>query len=390
MQAASSCLTRNLPPVSSNPSGPRPFVGLMSGTSLDAVDGVLAIFEDDRPESPVQTLAFASTEIPTRLRQALFDLQQPGPDELARCWWAANELADLYASTVATLRERAPGDIPPIIAIGAHGQTIRHRPGEGYTAQLLNGARLAESCGLDVVCDFRSADVAAGGQGAPLVPAFHARVFAHPREVRAIVNIGGIANVSLIPAGGHRVLGHDTGPGNVLMDAWCERHRGQRFDARGAWAASGRIDERLLARLLEEPYFGQTAPKSTGRDLFCLTWLERVLETSPSPADVQATLAELTAITIARDCIAAGVGRISLCGGGAFNDHLVQRIRANSPGILVDTTMEWGIDPQAVESLAFAWLARQRVMGWTGNLPAVTGARGPRILGALYQAYRSV
>jgi anhydro-N-acetylmuramic acid kinase len=399
------------------------FIGLMSGTSVDAVDGVLARFEGDGANAPIRTLAVASAPMPAALRRDLLALQSPAGDELERAALAANALADLYAQVCQRLVADAPGGRAAVTVIGAHGQTVRHRPELGFTLQLMNGARLAESTGIDVVCDFRSADVSAGGQGAPLVPAFHALAFAHPTRRRAIVNIGGIANVSLIEArgtqgvdgadgaaavGGAGVAGHDTGPGNMLMDAWCETHLGRPYDQGGAWAASGRVLPALLERMLAEPYFGQPPPKSTGRDLFDMAWLERQLggdasEPGPAPdvgghdpgraarrpvdpADVQATLCELTATTIADACRRFGADEVHLCGGGAFNAQLVKRIRVLAGPAPVESTEALGIAPQSVEALAFAWLARERVAGRPANLPAVTGASGRRILGALYPA----
>ena len=361
----------------------RRFIGLMSGTSVDAVDGALVEFDAGRP---ARTLATASRPIPPSLRTELLALQAPGPDELARSAAAARELADLYAAVVADLRAAAPG--VEVAAVGAHGQTVRHRPELGYTIQLIDGARLAERGGLPVVCDFRSADVAAGGQGAPLVPAFHAQVFGDTSRRRAIVNLGGIANVSLL-APGEPVLGFDTGPANVLMDGWCERHLGTPYDRGGAWAATGRVDATLLARCLEEPYFDLAPPKSTGRDLFHAGWLDAVLArggAAPAPADVQATLAELTATTVARACRAFAADEVYLCGGGAENGFLAARLSAHCAPAPVRSTAALGAPPQAVEAVAFAWLAARRIDGLPANLPAVTGARGPRVLGAIYPA----
>ena len=360
------------------------FVGLMSGTSVDAVDGVLAAFDGDAADAPARTLAFASRPMPAALRAELLALQQPGPDELARAALATVALTDLYAEVALELAARSG---TPIAAIGAHGQTVRHRPELGYTLQLLDGARLAERTGLAAVVDLRSADVAAGGQGAPLVPAFHALAFASPNRRRAVVNIGGIANVSLLPAGGGTVVGFDTGPGNLLMDAWCERHLGMPYDRDGAWAAGGRVDDALLAHLLGEPYFALPAPKSTGRDLFTPAWLDARLArrpAAPAPRDVQATLAELTAATIADACRGFDAEEVRICGGGARNAHLMARLAARLAPADVTGTDALGVDPGAVEALAFAWLARERLAGRPANLPSVTGARGPRVLGAVY------
>lgn len=370
-----------------SPGQRRLYIGLMSGTSVDAVDGVLAGFDDDAPGAPIRTLAFATRPISGALRAELLALQQPGPDELARSALATIALTDLYAEVALTLRARA--DRHAVTGIGAHGQTIRHRPELGYTLQLIDGARLAELSGCTTVVDLRSADVAAGGQGAPLVPAFHALAFASATRRRAVINIGGIANVSLLPPGGGTVTGFDTGPGNLLMDAWCERHTGAAFDRDGAWAATGRVDEGLLGRLRQEPYFEQAAPKSTGRDLFTPAWLEARLGSMSSclrPQDVQATLTELTASTIAEACRRFGAEECRVCGGGALNGYLMARLRVLMTPAEVTSTAAIGVSPEAVEALAFAWLARERLLGRPANLPAVTGARGVRILGAVYEA----
>ena len=354
----------------------------MSGTSVDGVDGVLAEFDD---AGAINTLAFATRPMPDALRSELLALQQPGHDELARAASATVTLTDLYVDVARDLVARA--GTRPVTAIGAHGQTVRHRPELGYTLQLIDGARLAERSGCVTVTDFRSGDIAAGGQGAPLVPAFHALAFASPTRRRAIVNVGGIANVSLLPAGGGAVTGFDTGPGNLLMDAWCERHLGAPYDRNGDWAAGGHPDPSLLTRLLGEPYFALAAPKSTGRDLFTPQWLERHLGTvdvCPPPRDVQSTLAELTASTIAQACRAFGAQDVRVCGGGARNAHLMSRLAELMPDAEVTSTAALGVDPGAVEALAFAWLARERLAGRPGNLPAVTGATGPRVLGAVH------
>lgn len=359
------------------------YIGLMSGTSLDGIDGALVDLSSTAP----RTLAFDSLPIPPALRAELMALQRAGLDELDRAAQASVALTRAYAELVHRLLavKRAEG---PISAIGAHGQTVRHRPEVGFTIQLIDGALLAELTELPVVCDFRSADIAAGGQGAPLVPAFHAGAFSDPASRRAIVNIGGIANVSLLGPG-EPVRGFDTGPGNMLLDHWCERHTGQHYDRGGEWAASGMVDARLLARMRAEPYFARPAPKSTGRDLFDATWLERMLSGCPSPlaaADVQATLSELTASTIADACRAFSADEVYVCGGGSNNGDLLERLRKAVSPARLDTTSALGAEPQAVEAVAFAWLAARRMHGLPGNLPGVTGARGPRVLGALYPA----
>jgi len=361
----------------------------MSGTSLDAVDGALVEL-DDNP-SGLRTVAFASHPLDDALRDDLDALQAPGPDELARAAMSANRLADAYAGVVARLLADSACPASAITAIGAHGQTVRHRPELGYTIQLLNPARLAETCGIAVVGDLRAADVAAGGQGAPLAPAFHAQVFRHAVERRAVVNLGGIANVSLVPPDAQNadaVLGFDTGPANTLLDGWCRRHTGAAFDRDGDWARGGRPDAALLEAWLAEPYFSVAPPKSTGRDLFNAGWLDRSLAarpgaSAPDPRDVQATLVELTALTVARACRTLRSDRIFVCSGGARNACLMERLAAHAAPTPVASTQALGIDPQAVEAAAFAWLAARRVDRLPGNLPSVTGARAARVLGLL-------
>lgn len=375
----------------------RRFVGLMSGTSLDAVDAALIVVDD--AAARIETIGFASLPIDDALRVEFEALQTSGTDELSRAALAANRLADLYADAVDALLADTACEADSIVAIGAHGQTVRHRPDLGYTIQLLNAARLAERTGVAVVADLRAADVAAGGQGAPLVPAFHARLFRHPDERRAIVNLGGIANVTLLPPGRERdepIRGYDTGPANTLLDRWCDRHTGKRFDAGGEWARSGTPHRALLDAMLAEAYFSEPPPKSTGRDLFRMDWLESMIEASSRsaglrgmsgipPQDVQATLVELTAVTVARACADFGAERVYVCGGGASNEWLMHRLAAHCAPAPCGTTSAEGIDPQSVEAAAFAWLAAQRIDGNAGNLPAVTGARGSRVLGSLAQ-----
>ena len=365
------------------------FIGLMSGTSVDAIDGALV---DLSGPAPV-TLGFRSLPMPGALRDELLALQSSGADELDRAARAAAQLSRLYAQVVRDLAAHSTGRAlrpAEIRAIGAHGQTVRHRPGLGYTTQLIDGARRAKLAGMPVVCDFRSADIAAGGQGAPLVPAFHAAVFAHPRRRRAIVNVGGIANLSLL-APGEAVRGFDSGPGNVLLDAWCEAHLGHRFDRDGSWAACGRVDPSLLDALLAEPYLALPAPKSTGRDLFNLRWLSSRLgeaggPAQRAPADVQATLLEFSARTIADAARRFGADDVYACGGGTKNRALMARLAELLAPATLASTSKLGVDADAVEAIAFAWLAARRLAQLPGNLPAVTGARGFRVLGALYGA----
>ena len=370
------------------------FIGLMSGTSLDGVDGVLADWSENQP----RVLAHAHQAFPAQWRSELLALNTAGPNELHRAALAANEVSRSYAAVVARLLQDANVPAAEVSALGAHGQTVRHQPlaydGTGYTLQLINGALLAELTGIGTVCDLRSRDVAAGGQGAPLVPAFHAGMFGQPGKAVAVLNIGGIANLTLLPADGS-VSGFDCGPGNALMDGWCERHTGQAYDAGGAWAASGQVHHGLLQHLLGEPFFTKAPPKSTGRDLLHLTWVDRVLRDvtqdsseSLSPPDVQATLTELTAACAATALQqhAPRTATLLVCGGGAFNQHLMDRLRAQLPEVEVVSTAAVGVPPDQVEALAFAWLARAFVLREPGNLPTVTGARGLRVLGAWYPA----
>ncbi len=367
------------------------WIGLMSGTSLDGVDGVLALEE---AHGPLRCGAHVHLDFAPALRAELLALNTAGNDELHRAALATNALMQVYADVVAALLSRTRQTRASVRAIGAHGQTVRHRPGEfdgcGYTLQLINGALLSERAGIDVVCDFRSRDVAAGGQGAPLVPAFHAARFGRAGESLAVLNIGGIANLSLLDADGG-VRGFDCGPGNVLMDAWIQRHRGEAFDHDGAWAARGRLLPALLACCLDEPYLATVPPKSTGRDLFTPDWLTPRLDaagvTAADPADVMATLAEFTA-TAAVQALRTqqrGTARLVVCGGGALNAHLMRRLTALS-GLPVVSSAAEGVPPEQVEAMAFAWLARACVRREAGNVPAVTGAAGPRVLGALYPA----
>lgn len=368
------------------------FIGLMSGTSLDGVDGVLVDLHQG-----MRVLQHTSCGFDSALRAELLALNTPGgTDELHRGALAANALVGHYNQVVQQLLERSGVAASQVAAIGAHGQTVRHRPqhfdGMGYTLQLNAPALLAERCAITVVADLRSRDVAAGGQGAPLVPAFHHHVFGRPDETVLVLNIGGIANLSVLAAGGG-VLGFDCGPGNALMDGWCLRHTGQAYDDGGRWAASGRVLPALLQRLLHEPFLAQEPPKSTGRDLFHADWLAGHLAAVPeaaqaTAADIQATLTELTAASCADAARRWGQGgaQLLVCGGGALNTHLMQRIAALLPSLAVNSTATRGLPPLEVEAAAFAWLARQCLRGLPGNLPAVTGARGPRVLGAIYPA----
>jgi anhydro-N-acetylmuramic acid kinase len=363
------------------------FAGVMSGTSLDGVDAVVADFAPGGTRV-CATLGAAHVPFPTMLRDELLALQSPGANELSRAGAAANMLAEFYADAIGRALAAAGLAASDLIAAGVHGQTLRHRPERGFTLQLNNPARVAERAGVAVVADFRSRDVAAGGQGAPLVPAFHAALFGDATRHRVIVNIGGIANITDLPPQGP-VRGFDTGPGNALLDLWCARNRGDPFDAQGAWAATGKVDEKLLAALLGEPFFAAKPPKSTHRDTFNLQWLEQRLKAADwkgEADDVQATLVALTARTIA-DGIrmqAPDAAEVLACGGGARNATLMKALTKELAPCRVGTTADRGVPVEHVEALAFAWLARETLAGRPGNLPDVTGAKGPRVLGAIY------
>ena len=369
------------------------YIGLMSGTSMDGVDGVLADFPDG---GGLHVVTDAHVAMPAALGAELLALNASGPDELQRAALAANALARLQAEVVAHLLVNADVEPAAVRAVGSHGQTVRHRPGEfdgtGFTTQLNNGALLAECCGIDVVCDFRSRDVAAGGQGAPLVPAFHRAVFAGATP-RAVLNIGGIANVTLLSptdeSAPTQLGGFDTGPGNALMDHWCRLHTDAAYDDDGRWAASGQVDGLLLVELMADAYFRKPAPKSTGRDLFNAGWLAAALARAGgtrAPADVQATLLELTARTAidALRAAAPDTRELLVCGGGAKNGALMARLAALWPDLTVASTDTAGLPAQQVEAAAFAWLAKQFCERLPGNHPKVTGAAGLRVLGALY------
>lgn len=368
---------------------PALYIGLMSGTSLDGVDGVLVAID---AMGQVHVMAHASTPFESGLQASLLCLNQSGPDELHQASLAANGLARTYAAVVAQLLADTGTAASGITAIGAHGQTVRHQPllhdGTGYTLQLNNPALLAELCGIDVVADFRTRDLAAGGQGAPLVPAFHHGVFGRADATVAVLNIGGISNLSVLTPTGD-VRGWDCGPGNALMDHWCRLHTGQAFDRDGAWAASGQVLQPLLAHLLQEDYLQQPPPKSTGRDLFNPAWLSSKLGGLPEntrPQDIQATLTAFTAQACIRDVLqhAAGARELIVCGGGALNLELVRQLQRGLSGQKVVSSEERGLPPLQVEAAAFAWLAHKCVRREPASLPSVTGARGARVLGAIY------
>ena len=360
------------------------YLGLISGTSVDGIDAALVEFAD----SPI--LHFARTyPMPVALAQAVLTLSQAhGNASLDSVGQLDTRLGEIFADTARGLLADSNTPSNLVRAIGSHGQTLRHRPsGDApFTMQLGDANIIAERTGITTVADFRRRDVAAGGQGAPLVPAFHEAVLHDPGEDRAVLNIGGIANVSLLPAHGP-VRGFDTGPGNGLMDAWCLRHRGERFDRGGAFSAEGCVDTDLLARLLEDDFLALPPPKSTGRDHYHLAWLdERLTGRSLSTADVQTTLLAFTTRSIA-DALRAHLPacrRVLACGGGVHNHALMAALQAELADIPLASTAAYGIDPDFMEAMAFAWLARETLAGRPGNLPEVTGARGLRILGAIY------
>jgi anhydro-N-acetylmuramic acid kinase len=365
---------------------------------MDGVDGVVVDLAGHSDGEACKVIAHHSLPFSAALKSEMLALNMAGENELHRAALAANQLSLLYAQVVAGLLYTAELESADIAAIGAHGQTVRHAPsgsaadGGGYTIQLNNPALLAERTGIDVVADLRSRDVAAGGQGAPLVPAFHKAVFGRAGQNIAVLNIGGIANVSLLHADG-AVQGFDTGPGNVLMDLWCAKNTERAYDAYGSWAASGSISQPLLDVALRDAYFLKPIPKSTGRDLFHWGWLQTCLATDASfasldPADVQATLTELTAQSIGRALNQYGqdFAELYVCGGGALNDDLMRRLRVAMPHIDIETTDALGIPVMQVEAAAFAWLAKQCIKREPLLLEKITGARGSRVLGCVYPA----
>jgi anhydro-N-acetylmuramic acid kinase len=382
------------------------YIGLMSGTSMDGVDGALVDFSQQK----LSVSHVFSAPLAPDLRAELLALNVPGHNELHRAALAGNALARTYAQVVHGLLQASGRSAQDIRAVGAHGQTVRHQPDlrdpsgnpSGYTLQLNNPALLAELTGIDVVADFRSRDVAAGGQGAPLAPFFHRAWFAPlgatgdhhaASKTIAVLNIGGISNLSILQPDG-TTLGFDCGPGNALLDMWCQQHTGAPYDAGGAWGAGGAVNSALLQAMLAEPYFALPPPKSTGRDLFNRAWLEKHLAAfaSEKPQNVQKTLIELTASPI--ECCGSSyekrsglkIQELIVCGGGAFNAALMQRLQALMAGAVVVSSAERGLPPQDVEATAFAWLARQTVLRQPLPLPRVTGSRGPRVLGCIYPA----
>ncbi|WP_236187341.1 anhydro-N-acetylmuramic acid kinase [Pseudomonas protegens] len=360
------------------------YIGVMSGTSLDGLD--IALIE----QSPaLRLIATRYIPMPDTLRAELLSLCASGPDEIARSAIAQQHWVELAAQGINQLLQQQQLHPQDIRSIGSHGQTVRHEPSRGFTVQIGNPALLTELTGITVVSDFRSRDVAAGGQGAPLVPAFHEALFAQRPGNRAVLNVGGFSNLSLIETS-KPVAGFDCGPGNVLLDAWIQAQRAENFDRNGQWAASGQVDPPLLQALLSDPFFATQGPKSTGREVFNLDWLQRHLRARDAIAaeNVQATLLELTALTIVESLQSAqsDTQELLVCGGGAHNAALMGRLAALLPQTRVSSTAAYGVDPDWVEAMAFAWLAHCCLEGIAANRPSVTGARGLRVLGAIYPA----
>lgn len=363
------------------------FIGLMSGTSMDGIDAVLVEIsaghaavkhQHSRPYSP-------------ELRQSAEELARGVRDDLHTLALLDRKIGLEFAIAVRELLDHSETIAGEVSAIGSHGQTVRHHPAtseeQRYSVQIGDPASIAEGTGITTVADFRRRDIAAGGEGAPLVPLFHAAQFARAGECRAIVNIGGIANATLLQ-GSEVAAGFDCGPGNTLLDGWVRRHRGDAFDANGAWSAEHAVIEPLLERLLGDHFFTRGGPRSTGPEHFSLAWLDARLTGDENPGDVQATLAELTArgIVASLSDLVPRADAVFVCGGGARNTDLMRRLhqRLADTGIHLGTTDELGLAPEWVEAAAFAWLASRALAGLPGNAPAVTGARGPRILGAIH------
>lgn len=364
------------------------FIGIMSGTSLDSIDTVLVEFDEGYPK----LIATHNAELPENLRCEILTLNTSGSDEIERLASLDPRLASVFAESCLELLRRHNISPKAIKAIGSHGQTIRHRPEKGFSLQIGDPNIIAELTGITTIADFRRRDLAAGGQGAPLVPAFHYQCFQSTQKDRVIINIGGMANITLLPKESTgKVIGYDTGPGNVLLDYWAEHSFGKSYDLKGLFAKSGSINMALLDSFLAEPYFDAPYPKSTGRELFNAQWLSMHLQQSIKseikPEDVQSTLTELTATSIAKAILSHQLSspEIYVCGGGSHNDYLLNRL-ANQLNLPVSTTETLGLHPDWVEACAFAWLAYRTLNHQSGNLPAVTGAKGERILGGIYMA----
>ncbi|MCE9956289.1 anhydro-N-acetylmuramic acid kinase [Aeromonas rivipollensis] len=365
------------------------YIGLMSGTSMDGIDAVLVTMDGDT----LRVEAALCHPWPEATARELHALCIPGENEIDRMGVADNRVAQEFAAATLALLAKAGLEPKDIRAIGSHGQTVRHRPQLGFTLQIGNAALLAALTGIDVIADFRTLDMALGGQGAPLVPAFHQAIFAKPHALRVVLNLGGIANISVLPGHADGVYGFDTGPANTLLDGWYRRHHSQggSYDAGGQWAASGQLVPALLEKLLAHPYFTAPAPKSTGREMFTLEWLDGELAgTAYAPVDVQRTLQALSCHSIARQLPAVDETQtrpeLFVCGGGAHNGPLLAELATLLPRWRLESTAALGLAPDWVEGAAFAWLAQRFMTRQPGNLPAVTGASRPAVLGALYPA----
>ena len=367
------------------------YIGLISGTSVDAIDAALISLSTDGQFKLVATHAHP---ISAAIRNEIQALMRAGPNEIERFGELDMALGELFAEAANTVMARAGVAKKDIRAIGSHGQTLRHRPraAHPFTLQIGNPSVIAERTGITTVADFRARDMAAGGEGAPMVPAFHRHVLRSTKQNRAIINIGGIANVTYLPSDNSQpVAGFDTGPGNTLLDQWIARHRAHLHDEGGQWAASGRPSNALLEQLQKDSFFESPPPKSTGREYFNMEWLDQCLQKISAPldaADIQATLLQLTALTIARAIrrYLPQAREAYVCGGGAHNRELMKALAEQLSGVPVATTEALGLDPDWVEASAFAWLAHQTLEGKPGNLPSVTGARGAVILGGIYKA----
>lgn len=363
------------------------YIGLMSGTSVDAIDAVLCNI-DESSANPIQLLQSKSLPFPNLVQQQLHSISKAEytHDPIEEMALLDRELGELFAEAVDDLLKGSEYSKDDIIAIGSHGQTIRHRPDayHPFTIQIGNPHSIAARTGITTVADFRTRDMVYGGQGAPLVPAFHQAIFHDPQQDRIIVNLGGIANITYLPVKGE-VLGYDTGPANTLMDQWITLHKNKSYDENGAWAQQGQVLPELLKELLSDPYFSQPYPKSTGREHFNLSWLQQFSIDQFKPQDVQATLLELTAQTVSQAILKHTTeATIILCGGGAYNPLLQQRLQSHLKNLKVQNSLDFGVAPDWVEAMAFAWLAHQCLNKQPGNLPAVTGAKQSAILGAIY------
>ncbi len=363
------------------------YIGIMSGTSMDGIDASLVEFHP-RGHSHI---AKHSHSWPQELQQQLRALAIPGDSEIDRLGILDARVAEEFAQCALALLEKAETNPRQITAIGSHGQTIRHRPKASppFTLQIGDPNRISELTGITTVADFRRRDMAAGGQGAPLVCAFHEATFRDASEDRIILNLGGIANITLLPCDPQKpVSGFDTGPGNTLLDAWARRHLDTQYDASGAWAAEGKVEKSLLAEMLEDDYLQLAPPKSTGPEYFNLGWLDPILAKFPKidPQDVQTTLTQFSASSIAQAIDASRYDRVIACGGGVHNTELISRLKKELKDTPIESSEDHGVDPDSVEAMAFAWLARQALLGLPGNIPDVTGASGLRVLGGIYSA----